>query len=69
MTWDRTKARELHYERMQKTLEDGLKAIEAAQSIRDADRARLRTQLRLEELNRIFDAAFPAESEETGDDE
>ncbi len=63
MTWDRKKAREIHFERMQKTLEDGLKAINCAQSIQEADGARLRTQLRLEELNRIFNDAFPEEAD------
>lgn len=59
MALDRRQAREVHFERMQKTLEDGLKAINNARSIAEADSARLRTQVRLEELNRIFDAAFP----------
>lgn len=61
MTTDRKRAREIHFERMQKTLEDGLKAINNARNIREADSARLRTQLRLEELNRIFNDAFPEE--------
>lgn len=63
MTTDRKRAREIHFERMQKTLEDGLKAINNARNIKEADQVRLRTQLRLEELNRIFNDAFPEEEE------
>lgn len=61
MALDRKQAREVHFERMQKTLEDGLKAINAAANMAEADRARLRTQIRLQELNKIFDDAFPEE--------
>lgn len=63
MTTDRKRAREIHFERMQKTLEDGLKAINNARNMKEADNARLRTQLRLEELNRIFSEAFPEEGD------
>jgi len=56
---DRNQARAVHFERMQKTLEDGLKAINCAGSMAEADSARLRTQVKLEELNRIFEEAFP----------
>ena len=58
---DRNQARAVHFARMQKTLEDGLKAINTAGSMAEADSARLRTQVKLEELNRIFEEAFPEE--------
>ena len=56
---DIKKARAVHFTRIQKTLEDGLKAINGAGSFEEADSARLRTQYRLEELNKIFRDAFP----------
>ena len=61
MALDRKRAREFHFTRIQKTLEDGLKAINRAGTIEEADGARLRTQIRLQELNKIFEDAFPEE--------
>ena len=66
MALDRKRAREVHFERMQKTLEDGLKAINGASNMAEADSARLRTQIRLQELNKIFDDAFPEEKNSRG---
>ncbi len=53
------RAREVHFTRMQKALEEGLKAIGAATTPDEADAARLRAQARMEELNRMWDDAFP----------
>ncbi|MBU8871685.1 MAG: hypothetical protein KOO60_12535 [Gemmatimonadales bacterium] len=61
MGLDIKKAREVHFTRIQKTLEDGLKAINGADTMEEADSARLRTQVRLHELNQIFEEAFPEE--------
>ncbi|MDX2473215.1 MAG: hypothetical protein QNL91_05855 [Candidatus Krumholzibacteria bacterium] len=51
-------AREDHFSRMQKALEEGLKAIGAAQTTDEADAARLRAQARMEELNRMWADTF-----------
>ena len=61
MGLDIKRAREVHFTRIQKTLEDGLKAINGASSIEEADGVRHRTQVRLQELNKIFEEAFPEE--------
>ena len=61
MGLDIKRAREVHFTRIQKTLEDGLKAINGASSIEEADSVRHRTQVRLQELNKIFEEAFPEE--------
>ncbi len=62
MSFNAKKAREVHFTRIQKTLEDGLKAINAAGNMKEADSARLNTQVRLHELNKIFKEAFPEEA-------
>ena len=59
MGFDVDRAREVHFTRMQKALEEGLKAIEAAKTPDEADAARLRAQARMEELNRMWEDAFP----------
>jgi hypothetical protein len=46
---------------MQKVLEEGLNNINLARSPQEADAARIRAQERLEELNRLFEDAFPEE--------
>lgn len=61
MGFDVNRAREVHFTRMQKALEEGLKAIEAARTPDEADAARLRAQARMEELNRMWEDAFPAQ--------
>ena len=61
MALDRKRAREVHFERIQKTLEDGLRAINMAHTIAEAGSARLWTQIRLKELNKIYEDAFPKE--------
>ena len=58
---DINRAREVHFTRMQKVLEEGLNNINLARSPQEADAARVRAQDRLEELNRIFEEAFPEE--------
>lgn len=60
MGFDVERAREVHFARMQRALEEGLKAIEAARTAEEADAARLRAQARMEELNRMWDDAFPS---------
>ena len=60
MGFDEDRAREFHFNRMQKALEEGLKAIEAAKTPDEADAARLRAQARMEDLNRMWEDAFPA---------
>jgi hypothetical protein len=55
---DLKKARELHFVRMQKALEEGLRAIETARTPAEADVARQRAQGRMEELNRMWEEAF-----------
>ena len=59
MGFDVDRAREVHFTRMQKALEEGLKTIEAAKTPDEADAARLRAQARMEELNRMWEDAFP----------
>lgn len=63
MGFNINKAREVHFNRLQKALEEGLRGIESAGSPLEADAARLRAQARMEELNRMWDEAFPAEEE------
>ena len=58
---DVNRAREVHFTRMQKALEEGLKAIESARTADEADAARQRAQARMEELNRMWEDAFPVE--------
>ena len=58
---DINRAREVHFSRMQKVLEEGLNNINVARSPEEADSARLNAQSRLEELNRIFEEAFGEE--------
>ncbi len=55
------RAREDHFGRMQRALEEGLKAIGAAQTPDEADAARLRAQARMEELNQIWSERFGQE--------
>lgn len=59
MGLDINRAREVHFARMQKVLEEGLTNINLARSPEEADAARLRAQSRLEELNQMFEEAFP----------
>ncbi len=47
-----------HFDRLQRALEEGLRAINAARSPEEAERARLRARRRLEELNTEFENAF-----------
>jgi len=61
MGFDINRAREVHFARMQKVLEEGLTNINLARTPAEADAARLRAQARLEELNRMFEEAFPQE--------
>ena len=58
MAFAMSNAREDHFSRMQKALEEGLKAIGAAQTTDEADAARLRAQARMEELNRMWADTF-----------
>lgn len=58
---DINRAREVHFTRMQKALEDGLKDINLAKTPSEADEARQRAQARIEKLNQMFEDAFPAE--------
>ncbi len=60
MGFDSDPAREVHFTRMQRALEEGLKAIEAAKTPDEADAARLHTQARMDELNRRWEDAFAA---------
>jgi len=59
MGFNINRARKVHFTRMQKALEEGLKAIELANSPDEADAARLRAQRRMEELNDMWNEAFP----------
>lgn len=61
MGFDINRAREVHFTRMQKVLEEGLTNINLARTPAEADAARQRAQARLEELNRMFEEAFPKE--------
>lgn len=47
-----------HFDRLQRALEEGLQAINAARSPEEAERARMRARRRLEELNRDFESTF-----------
>lgn len=47
-----------HFDRLQQALEEGLRAINAARSPEEAERARRHARRRLEELNREFEIAF-----------
>ena len=62
MGFDINRAREVHFSRMQKALEQGLKDINMAHSPAEADEARKRAQARIEELNQMFEDAFPTEN-------
>jgi hypothetical protein len=53
-----TMDRAQHFDRLQRALEEGLRAINAARSPEEAEQARLRARRRLEELNRDFEVAF-----------
>jgi len=59
---DVDRAREDHFGRMQRALEEGLKAIGAAQTPDEADAARLRAKARMEELNQLWAAEFAEEA-------
>lgn len=61
MGFDINRAREVHFTRMQKALEQGLKDINHAKTPNEADAARQRAQARIEELNKMFEDAFPTE--------
>ena len=61
MGFDINRAREVHFARMQKVLEEGLTNINLARTPEEADAARLRAQTRLEELNQMFEEAFGQE--------
>jgi hypothetical protein len=63
MGFNINRAREVHFNRLQKALEEGLQGIESAASPVEADAARLRAQARMEELNQMWDDAFPKEEE------
>ena len=52
-------ARAEHFDRLQQALEEGLRAINAARSPEEAEQARRRARLRLEQLNTEFEIAFP----------
>ena len=58
---DINRAREVHFSRMQKALEEGLKDINLAKTPSEADEARQRAQARIEKLNQMFEEAFPVE--------
>ncbi len=58
---DINRAREVHFTRMQKALEEGLKDINLAKTPTEADEARKRAQARIEKLNQMFEDAFPME--------
>lgn len=62
MGFDINRAREVHFSRMQKALEQGLNDINQARTPDEADAARQRAQARIEELNRMFEEAFPTET-------
>ena len=63
MGFDLNRAREVHFSRMQKVLEEGLTNINLARTPAEADAARQRAQARLEELNKMFEEAFPKDEE------
>lgn len=50
--------RSSHFDRLQRALEEGLQAINAARSPEEAERARLHARRRLEELNLDFESTF-----------
>lgn len=54
-------AREAHFARLQKTLEEGLQAIASARTPDEADAARQWARTRLDELNLSWQEAFPRE--------
>jgi len=58
MGFNESRARELHFDRMQKALEEGLRAIESARTQDEADTARQRAQASMEELNRIWNDTY-----------
>ncbi len=47
--------RTTHFDRLQRALEDGLRAINAARSPEEAETARQRARARLAELNQIYE--------------
>ena len=61
MGFDINRAREDHFARMQKVLEEGLTNINLARTPAEADEARHRAQARLQELNQLFEESFPEE--------
>lgn len=67
MGFDISRAREVHFSRMQKVLEESLTNINLARTPAEADEARFRAQARLEELNRRFEEAFPKDSSLTSE--
>ena len=61
MTKDQpTRNRAEHFDRLQMALEEGLRAINAARSPEEAEKARRRARQRLEELSQDFETAFVA---------
>jgi len=52
------RTRTQHFDRLQRALEEGLRAINAARSPEEAETARQRARARLEELNRQYETAF-----------
>lgn len=65
MGFDINRAREVHFTRMQKALEEGLTNINLAKTPEEADEARKRAQQKIEELNKRFEDAFPEEKTTT----
>lgn len=65
MGFDINRAREVHFTRMQKALEEGLTNINLARTPEEADEARKRAQRKIEELNQRFEEAFPEEKTTT----
>ncbi len=63
---DANEARDQHFQRLQRTLEEGLKAIEAARTPAEAEVARLQAKARMEDLQRRWEEAFPPEAVESG---
>ncbi len=53
-----TMDRSSHFDRLQRALEEGLQAINAARSPEEAEQARLRARRRLDELNHDFESTF-----------
>ena len=68
MGFDIDRAREVHFARMQKVLEEGLNNINLARTPEEADAARLWAQTRMEELNHMFEDSFPEEDAQIPED-